>query len=198
MSSPLIYRTFQRGISTPQGRRLLPEQYLQLSPETRLLDIGCANGRFLDQLPKLEYVGFDPSESYIASAIEDYGDRGTFLVGTTETIDRDAIGSFDAVVARGVLHHLDDSDADLLAKFAASVLRPNGRFVTLDPCRLEPQRPIARFLVDRDRGQNVRSPDAYREIVGASFADAATNVHHQLLRVPYDHAVVTASQPSGR
>src|SRR5262249_38991936 len=81
----------------------------------RVLDIGSGPGDLLAELPAgIEYVGFDLSEPYIRAARARFGDRGTFFCRAIDRVVVESLGpaSFDLVVSHGVLHHLDDVQAD--------------------------------------------------------------------------------------
>ncbi len=193
-SLPAVYRLAQRGIGSPNVRRCLVEEYVHPKNGDRLLDIGCGTGDLRPHLGAVHYVGFDPSEEYVAAATERFGDSDTtfYVAGVgNESFDP---GSFDLVVAKGVIHHLDDESARQLFSDARRALRRGGRVVTIDPTFADGQSRIARALAARDRGENVRSPDGYGAIVGDGFDDVTVTTHHDLLRVPYSHAVVTATR----
>jgi tRNA (uracil-5-)-methyltransferase TRM9 len=78
-----------------------------------LLDIGCGNGRFagfLDAtgLEHVAYTGIDSEPAFIARAQQRYPAK-TFVEGRLET-SLDLLGTFDAVVSFGVLHHVAGLD----------------------------------------------------------------------------------------
>lgn len=195
LSAPIVYRTFQRAMGSPNVFATLNGRYLQVTGGERVLDIGCGPGNVLEHLPSVEYVGADLSEAYIAEAERRFGDRGTFICAGIDELETSGLGTFDAVMAKGVLHHLDDHQALRLFEVAAQVLRPGGRCFTIDPAFADGQPSIARALVKRDRGQDVRDAAGYAAKAEPSFASVTTSVHHDLLRLPYTHAVVVARDP---
>jgi len=193
LSAPSIYRLAQNAIGSPNVRATMVNQYLRPVEGDRVLDIGCGPGDILEYLPDVDYLGYDPSTNYVAAAIESYGDRGDFLVGGVGDVDVDE-HSYDLVLAKGVLHHLDDDLATRLFDDALQALKPGGRLVTIDPAFDDEQNRIARYLASRDRGQNVRDLDGYRSLVPSEFDSVDTVLRHDLLRVPYSHAVIVATR----
>lgn len=192
-SIPAVYRAAQNGIGSPNVRSTVVERYLRPNEGDRILDIGCGTGELVDFMPVVDYVGHDPSGEYIEAAKQRFGERGIFLEGGVGEVDL-VSESFDLAVAKGVLHHLDDDTARSLFDEAVRALRPGGRVVTIDPTITNGQSRIARFLASRDRGQNVRSPDDYEALVPKAFTSVEVTVHHDLLRVPYSHAVIVATR----
>lgn len=192
-SIPAVYRAAQRMIGSPNVRAALVDEYLRPVDGDAILDIGCGTADILDHLPSVTYFGHDPSADYIAAAIERYGDRGTFRVGGIGAVPVDD-GAYDLVLAKGVLHHVDDELGNGLFDEAFRALKPGGRVVTIDPVYDPGQARIARTLASRDRGENVRTLDGYLALVPDGFATVESTVRHDLLRVPYSHAVVIATR----
>ncbi len=193
LSLPAAYRLAQAAIGSPNVRRQLVETYLRPETNQRILDIGCGTGDLTEHLPSVRYVGHDPSYDYIAAAQRSYGDFGQFILGGVGQVELEP-DSFDLAVAKGVLHHLDDPLARTLFDEAAAALRPGGRLVTIDPAFDTDQSKIARFLASRDRGQNVRTLAGYRDLVPSAFSGVESTLHHDLLRVPYTHAVLVLTR----
>lgn len=195
LAQPIVYEGFQRALGS---RRVTATamNFLRADAGHRLLDIGCGPGDLLEILPEgTEYVGFDLSETYIAAARERHGSRGSFFVGDVGEVDLGELGQFDRVLAKGVLHHLSDEEAEQLFAIAAAVLRPDGVVVTIDPCYSFRQSRLARYVVSRDRGQDVRSLDGYRALAERRFDHVETHEHHHLLRIPYSHAALACRAP---
>lgn len=195
LSTPAVYRGFQAAIGSPNVFRTLIHGEAPIVAGDRVLDIGCGPGNVLEHLPEVEYVGTDLSAAYIEEATKRFGDRGTFICAGIDDIDASTLGTFDVVIAKGVLHHLDDPQAVLLFEVAARVLRPGGRCMTIDPAFAENQPKIAHGLVSRDRGQNVRDAAGYTALAEPSFEQVTTTVRHNLLRLPYTHALLIARSP---
>lgn len=192
-SLPTVYRFAQRAIGSPEVREAFVREQLRPVPGDRILDIGCGTGDIVALLDDVDYVGYDPSEEYIESARERFGDRGSFSVGSVGSVDLPA-GSFDICVAKGVLHHLDDDAATELFREAARVLRPGGRLVTMDPVFTPDQHRVARFLAERDRGENVRRLEEYEALARTAFEQVTGQVRHDLLRLPYSHALLSCTR----
>jgi 2-polyprenyl-3-methyl-5-hydroxy-6-metoxy-1,4-benzoquinol methylase len=192
-----VYDALQAMLGVRAVYRRIVAEHLQLRPGERLLDIGCGPAAIVDVLPDgVEYDGFDVSEQYIETARRRHGERGRFWAQRVSAATVAQLPPFDGVLAFGVLHHLDDDEAAQLCDLAWQALRPGGRLVTYDPCFHDGQSPIARFLVRRDRGQNVRWPDGYETIVRRRFPDVRRTIFTGHLRIPYTATVLTATKPA--
>lgn len=187
-----VYERLQGLLGAQAARKRFVEEFLRPFPGARVLDIGCGTASLLDDLPPdVQYTGYDLNPRYIAEAERRYGSRGRFFLA--EVGDEPPFeGSFDFVVAKGVLHHLNDADADRLIRDARGHLREGGCLVTSDPVFHPGQSRIARFLISRDRGRRVRTPEGYRALVTARFFELEERLFTDLLTVPYSHFIVRA------
>jgi SAM-dependent methyltransferase len=192
LSYSWIYDLFGSILGARKGRSIFSSQYIRARTGDRILDIGCGTAVTRDFLPDVEYYGFDPNPHYIKAA----QDRLCGIPGCTlfcTTIEKAILGElpqFDIVLAIGVLHHLDDKTAIQLAKFAQLMLKRKGRLISIDPCFILEQSPIARVLASRDRGQHVRNADGYLNIGHAVFNNINSEIRHNLLRIPYTHLIM--------
>jgi cyclopropane fatty-acyl-phospholipid synthase-like methyltransferase len=195
LSNPTVYRLFGQMIrKTSGGRTAFLREYVRPKTGDRLLDIGCGPGDIVQYLPEVEYVGFDSSQEYINSAQDRYGDRATFICKQVSTKTLEEQSSFDLVTAMGILHHLDEAEALQLFQLAQGALKPGGRLVTIDPCFVEKQSPVARYIISKDRGQNVRTQEAYLAIASQVFSTTAVSIRHDLLRIPYTHIILECTR----
>jgi len=183
---PRVYRAFQKCLSGNSGAAYV-RSFIRPSTGDRILDIGCGPAGILALLPEVQYTGIDLSPDYIAHARARFGSRGTFVCQSVAEAAISSPGSFDIVMAMGLLHHLDDNEACKVFEMARLALRPAGRFVSLDGCWVDGQSPFARLLLRMDRGEFIRSEKALVAIASRSFSQVAARIHHDLLRVPYTH-----------
>jgi SAM-dependent methyltransferase len=190
---PRIYDAFEALAGVTAERVFWIREYLKPYPGARILDIGCGTAEILSHLPvDIEYTGFDLSHSYIEAARKKHGNRGRFhcagvsALGSGAEMTGAEAGGFDIAMAFGVLHHLDDAEAVLVFEGARRALKPGGRFVTLDSAFVPGQSLLSRFVVSRDRGRNVRTPEAYVDLAGGFFPRVDATVMPKILRIPFD------------
>ena len=195
LSNPRVYDTFQRVVGSQRARDEFVGSYIRPEPGLQVLDVGCGPGRLATWIPQVDYTGIDLSEAYIDSAKQTYGHLGRFFVGKADDIPADDLGTFDVVIAKGLLHHLDEPEILELFDSTRGLLNPGGRLVTLDATFTPDMSRAARWVVSRDRGQSVLTPDGYRDLAERYFAKVRIGVHHNLLNIPYSHALMELSAP---
>ena len=193
---PALYRLLGRLVGRTRQWPIFTDEYVRASPGNRILDIGCGAADLLTRLPdSATYVGFDSNPRCIRAARSRFGTRGTF---ECRTVDRRAVadlgdGSFDIVVAHGVLHHLDDGAALEFFALARAALRPQGRLVTGDGC-YQPGQPWAvRRLLAWDRGQHVRSESGYVALAAQHFRLVHADLRSDTAFVPYTMVYLTCT-----
>ena len=126
-------------VFTPQAKERLINAIVRLmAPATgaRIADLGCGSGIFTELLRRRGYAmtGLDISPKLVALGRRRY--PGLDLIeGDVEALPFPD-GRFDGVLLNGIVHHLPDPSR--CAAEAFRVLRPGGRFVAVDPNRLNP------------------------------------------------------------
>src|SRR5215469_8570221 len=183
---PRLYNLLQDAIGGNALRRKFIQDHVRPKTADKVIDIGCGPAQILPWLSEVEYLGFDTNSSYIASAKRAHGNNGTFVVGDTRSLWEDPrFRDADIVIGLGILHHLDDDDAEHCIGFAYRALKPTGRFVCLDACWIANQGFLSKYVMAMDRGQNVRTEQAYRELAGKIFKNVDAWVDTKPMRIPY-------------
>jgi SAM-dependent methyltransferase len=197
LSLPIVYELWSRIVGGEHGRSIFVREHARPGANARVLDLGCGTGELLNHLPKsVSYIGIDISPEYIARANTRLRTHAEFRVGDATIIDYDGPDNFDLVIAFGVLHHLDDTQVGALFTNAIDKLAPRGRTVTVDPVFAPGQSRVARMLMRRDRGQHVRTQEAYVALADPIFRSVQSSVYHNLLRIPYSHCVLECENPA--
>jgi SAM-dependent methyltransferase len=194
LSIPNIYSIFGLVIGGPSCRTTFVREYVRPKSGDRILDIGCGPGDIVPYLPNVEYVGFDVSQEYIEAARSRFGHRATFICDQVNTTTFKEQSSFDIVLAVGILHHLDDAEALQLFHRAQTALKPGGRLITFDGVFVANQSPCARYIISKDRGQNVRTKKGYMRIASQVFSNITVSIRHDLLRIPYTHIILECNR----
>jgi SAM-dependent methyltransferase len=193
LSHSKIYDFFQRIMGAKRGRAIFASKYVVARDGDIVLDIGCGTAEIRMFLPDVEYFGFDPNAHYIEAAkrkLRDAQKTGTLLHATLDEAALINLPKFDIVLASGVLHHLSDDEVTQLAKLAKTALKENGRLITRDPCFVEGQSLIARYLISHDRGQHVRNIIEYQTLMSSVFSSVTCDVCHSSARLPYTHLMM--------
>jgi SAM-dependent methyltransferase len=194
LSLPDGYRLFQWMVARNFSRNTYLTEYVKPFPGEKILDLGCGPADILNYLPAVNYMGLDISPEYISSAQKRFGSKGRFCCGDVglTTIEEEQ-GTFDLVLATGVIHHLNDAEAGKLFELARRALRPTGRMVTFDGCYVPQQSRIAHWMLANDRGKFVRNREDYLRLASTHFTKIEPNIRHDLLRIPYTHLIMRCS-----
>ncbi len=153
---PWVYR-FVQSVATlgakTSTRREVEGLLARLPRAADVLDVGCGPSSRLWN-SGLDPVGVDVSPRYV----EEFKKRGRDAkVGPADNLPF-ASGSFDSAWTFGLLHHLDDSQANRCLAEMIRVVRPGGSLIVFDAVLPEPawRRPLAWALRRLDRGNFMR------------------------------------------
>lgn len=194
LAMPSTYRLSQWVFYKPGKKRDYVTRTIAAKTGDRILDIGCGPATVLDYLPRVDYTGIDMNERCIAYAKQTYGERGRFICSSINSELDLPLSSFDIVVANALLHHLSDREAESVLSFVARVLKPGGRFVSLDGYYYPGQSPIAKTLLNLDRGKFVREKEDYLSLVSQHLSVSDVKTYDDMLRIPYDLVVISANK----
>jgi 2-polyprenyl-3-methyl-5-hydroxy-6-metoxy-1,4-benzoquinol methylase len=190
LSHHVVYEMWSRSVGGNRARAFFVATHVQPRASDNVLDLGCGTGELADHLPAgTDYLGIDMSEDYIMRARARLQGRATFRVDDAVESTKD-LGQFHLAVAYGLLHHLDDCQVLRLFRNVSGLLAPKGRLVTADPTFTDGQSRVRQALMRRDRGQHIRTPDAYTGLAHSTFTSVAPSVYHDLLRIPYSHCIL--------
>jgi SAM-dependent methyltransferase len=180
LSHSAVYGLVQSLFGGHAARQEFADRFIRAKPGDRILDVGCGPAQILHYMPDVDYIGYDPNPGYISDAKAAFAARrSVFFVGRFTTADLAQHQPFDAGLLLGVLHHLDDDEASGLLGLLRTAIRPGGRLVTLDNVFIENQNPIARKLIEWDRGKNVRTASGYRALAAKHFASTRETLIHK-------------------
>mgnify|MGYP000049655615 CR=1 FL=1 len=185
---PSFYDLFQTLIGGNLHREEHFKKHIINKKIESILDIGCGTAVLLDHLldKKIKYIGCDMQQSYITKARNKYKDKGEFYCEKVgEHVREEWIGKFDIINAHGLLHHLSDEESKALLEISSKYLKPEGFLVTVDSLFHDQQSKLSKWLVSKDRGQNIRQPKEYLKLAGNYFRNVESYIDDKSLRIPY-------------
>lgn len=147
---------FDENSASLEEKALLP--YLNLTKDSSVLDMGCANGRWARLLlPQIShYVGIDFSERFINSARAKFGDLNCeFHAMPAEDFISET--QFDLILCIGLMTYMNDSSIQRLSDNCKKMLKHSGRLIV---------RNVVLKDGDGDRKVYDRKPNLLRRLLG--------------------------------
>lgn len=191
LASPLVYEAWMSVLGAKRKRQILCDEYIRPTKGMRIFDIGCGPAEILEHLEGVDYFGVDLSAAYIEKAKLKHGDKGEFSVQSADALEASG-RKFDFIMALGLLHHLEDDQCIALFKTAHKLLDAGGRFLTFDGVYTDDQSKAAKYFLSKDRGQNVRTENGYRELAESVFGKEKVKCESRsdMTRIPYTHLLM--------
>ena len=183
LSITSIYSFVQWIMSGTSFRKKIVKKYITKN-NVKVLDIGCGPAEILDSLPTVKYFGYDINSTYINYAKKKYKNRGKFLCKKLTSEDIKKLPKFDHVLLFGIMHHLNDVEIKNLMIIVKKILKKEGNIITADPIFIKKQNPITKFIIKKDRGDNVRNKKEYIKIIKRYFKKINSKIYHQKF-IPY-------------
>lgn len=193
------YDVVQRALGSARMHRLFLERCVKPEPGMTIVDVGAGTGDMREHLPGCRYVAIEPNPRYVEAMRRRFaGDGDVTIIEGTATALGQVTATADRIIFLGLLHHLTDDAASEAFREASLRISRGGRVATVDPCMHAGQSSVARALVKRDRGENVRLADGYGALARPWFGSVRLAVTDGLLPIPYSHAwLVCQPEPGG-
>jgi len=105
---------------------------LDVPSDGHVLDLGCGDGAFTNQVLLTRYRavdGVDKSEVAVRRAQAEAGNRATYRAIDLAAFDYDSLPAYDAAFLIGILHHVKSATPDIVRAMA----RRTGKMIVLEP-----------------------------------------------------------------
>jgi 2-polyprenyl-3-methyl-5-hydroxy-6-metoxy-1,4-benzoquinol methylase len=168
LQSPIIWDfmrgTLDRTIGLYSHRIELIREWGVLTESSSLLDIGCGTGHYAAIAPG-RYLGIDLDETYIEHAKRKHpNSRCEFRCADLARLTTEA-ERFNITLAVDVLHHLPEHVSINLLRQCGTLT--TGHILSFEPVREQSNR-FAKWIIDHDRGDFIRSTDDTVALLSAS------------------------------
>lgn len=192
LSKGLFYRLIQFVFSEKRSKQLILEEFVEPAGEgCQVLDIGCGPGNLPHFLPEhIKYLGFDVSSQYIeeAQAFFKKNDKIRFVCASADEMMNEQIlqnDSVDVAIVHGVFHHVSDPIAQEMLRLAEAKLKKGGRMVVLEPVWFKGQSPFRKWIMNLDRGKNIKTDEGWNGFLTEStdhWAECSSTIEKNLIR----------------
>ena len=184
INNPLIYKIIQSVMSGTSFRNSIIKKNITKS-NLKILDIGCGPAQIIEHLPQCDYYGYDIDQRSIQYAKKKYYQKNFhFYCKKFNKTELKKLPKFDFIIFFGILHHLSNKEVYEILKLCKKIMKKNSKLLTEDPIFLENQNLIAKFLIKKDRGLNVRKKPEYLALLKNHFKKIKNKVTHQYF-IPY-------------
>lgn len=165
-----------------------------------VLDFGCGTGLFRSVFSPLHftYVGYDVDRRLTDYARLLHGKEAFFTASFDEVASR---GPYDLILANCCFHHIEDRQLDFELGRLREILHPHGVFFLIDLCLIaHPANWLHKMVLGLERGEHLRTAEAYVERVGKHFDIVETDktrIHPFCLRnnAAYYEVIFCAGAP---
>jgi len=200
LGNPIGYQLFQRANGAEKMRKIFTREYIRTQPGYSILDVACGTADIRPYLGfDVTYTGIDLSKSYISQNQKKYSRDHTTQFICINLNDYIAsvkhTRTFDVILLMGILHHLNDKDAQDMLAALPTLLRPGGRAITLDGVFTPNLTTFERFLLRSDRGKFVRALDAWQALFSSCLPDATYTIRKDLYYLPYNLIIFQYQRP---
>ena len=173
LESPVIYNFWQQITGAESWKHRVINEYVKPFRNARILDVGCGTASILQNFDpdlKVDYVGCDINSEYINHAKKKYSNKGNFFCCSADNLPTKE-NNFDFVLAIAVFHHLSDDTLENLIRLIKNKLKIGGIFILSEPVWTKNQSRLEKYLMKKDRGQNIKSEEEYIKLVKKEFTN---------------------------
>ena len=168
ISNKYIYIFLQKLMSATSVRKNFVKVHIK--KDFNVIDVGSGLSTIIEGLPSINYYGYDINSSYIKYAKKKYHNKKFhFFCKKLNKRQISKCPKFDCVLLLGLLHHLNDKEFISTIRLIKNSLKINGKILILDNVIIENQNFISKFLINNDKGDNVRSLDQFKLILKKNF-----------------------------
>lgn len=194
LANQLAYDTYQKLVGGVRYRSELVDQLASMNSAV-FLDLGCGTATIASRVnPEAKYIGIDNSHKYLLKAERNYPQHSFYSLDLGNDDWNVKVENSNDVTASGlgILHHLNDYQANNFLKNCREILSSSSSLFTVDPVIVEDTTLIARWFANNDRGKFVRSPEKLTELFTNNGFEAKITVKKKKFRIPLDTVEILA------
>jgi len=183
ISNKYIYIFLQKLMSATSVRKNFVKVHIK--KDFNVIDVGSGLSTIIEGLPSINYYGYDINRAHIKYAKKKYFKKN-FHFYCKRLTKNEILGlpKFDCALLLGIVHHLNDNEFKTMISLIKKSLKKNGKILILDNVITQKQNFISKFLIKRDKGDNIRNLNQFKLILNKYFSKIKYKINHQRF-IPY-------------
>jgi predicted TPR repeat methyltransferase len=185
LSNDLVYDIFQTCVGSYRFRKRFLSN-LDLTLESRVIELGCGTGITLETMRNNHYIGIDISQKYLQKAHNRNTSARLILgdVSSSQTFEDISATKKDLVLALALWHHIDDDQMIKTLQNISGISQVGTKVYSLDPFVDELTSSSASWVARNDRGKFLRSVKHLEELANFAGFHLESKVSRRELYIP--------------
>lgn len=197
MESPLLETSFGYDLTqkvlayflSKKSAKELSKRLRKVSAK-KILDVGCATAFYRNEIPVKNFTGIDINAHFIETAKKRFPKDQFFVMDADNLKFPD--DTFDAVISKGVLHHLSENKLIKSIRESLRVSRKKGRVIILDAIQpVNSWNFLGHILRNLDQGHHILHSSQYKSLLKKHFVLDEFKIYSSF---PYEVCIYTVSK----
>jgi SAM-dependent methyltransferase len=181
-------------MSATKVREKIIYKLIKNKKNLNVLDIGCGPANILKKLSLINYYGYDIEINHINHAQKNFRSKNFhFFDKIFSEKEIFNLPKFDFVLLLGIIHHLNNNEVKKILILIKRVLKKNGKLLILDNVLTQNQNFVAKYLIKKDKGNNIRNLNKYKLFLQKDYLIENIKINQQKF-IPYTWLTISCKK----